>query len=189
MRTQTSSTKSTKRSATARSNGTSGQKAKASRAEEGERIFDLLIADHRLVAATDQGTVLEINPATGATSDLGAYGNAAGGLIRSSGDIVAISGAGIFATVTIGDTLTDPDYLASINPATWQATPLGIGTGYDRIFGLGYWRGKVFGFVDRNANGGAIVEINPSTGAATMINAGAVRWYGAGVTTDAPIIP
>jgi hypothetical protein len=143
----------------------------------------------RLVAATDQGTVLEINPATGATSDLGAYGNAAGGLIRSSGDIVAISGAGIFATVTIGDTLTDPDYLASINPATWQATPLGIGTGYDRIFGLGYWRGKVFGFVDRNANGGAIVEINPSTGAATMINAGAVRWYGAGVTTDAPIIP
>jgi hemerythrin superfamily protein len=51
MRTQTSSTKSTKRSATARSNGTSGQKAKASRAEEGERIFDLLIADHRLVAA------------------------------------------------------------------------------------------------------------------------------------------
>lgn len=143
----------------------------------------------RLVAATDQGTVLEINPATGATSDLGAYGSAPGGLIRSSGDIVAVTGAGIFASVTIGDTLTAPDYLARIDPTTWQATPIGIGTGFDRIFGLGFWRGKVFGFVDRQASGGAIVEIDQNTGAATMVNTGSVRWYGAGVTTDAPIIP
>lgn len=143
----------------------------------------------RLVAATDVGTVLEINPATGATSNLGAYGSVGAGLIRSSGDIVAISGVGILATVTIGDTLTDPDYLARINPVTWQATPLAQSTGFDRIFGLGFWRGKVFGFVDRNASGGAIVEINTNTGASTMVNTGAIRWFGAGVTTDAPIIP
>ena len=143
----------------------------------------------RLVAATDQGTVLAINPTTGVTTSLGAYGSTAGRLIRSSGDIVAIIGVGVFATVTIGDTLTDPDYLARINPTTWQATPLGIGTGFDRIFGLGFWRGKVFGFVDRQAAGGAIIEIDQNTGAATMVNSGTIRWFGAGVTTDAPIIP
>lgn len=143
----------------------------------------------RLVAATDQGTVLEINPATGATTSLGAYGSTANGLIRSSGDIVAVTGAGVFATVTIGDTLTDPDYLALINPTTWQATPIGVGTGFDRIFGIGYWRGKLFGFVDRQAAGGSIIEINQNTGAATVVNMGSIRWYGAGVTTDAPIIP
>lgn len=143
----------------------------------------------RLVVATDQGTVLEINPTTGATTMLGAYGTTANGLIRSSGDIVAISGVGIFATVTVGDTLTDPDYLARIDPATWHATLVGSGTGFDRIFGVGYWRGKLFGFVDRQAAGGAIIEINQANGAAAMVNAGTVRWFGAGVTTDAPIIP
>lgn len=54
MRTQSSSTKTTKRGSaapSARSNGQNGQKAKAARAEEGERIFDLIIADHRLVSA------------------------------------------------------------------------------------------------------------------------------------------
>jgi hypothetical protein len=143
----------------------------------------------RLVAATDQGTVLEINETTGATTPLGSYGTTANGIIRSSGDIVAVTGFGILATVTIGDTLTDPDYLANINPTTWAATPLGTGTTYDRIFGLGFWRGKVYGFVDANASGGAIIELNPNTGAVvgTPIT-GPVRWFGAGVTTDAPII-
>lgn len=143
----------------------------------------------RLVAATDQGTVLEINPTTGATTDLGTYGSTGGELIRSSGDIIAISGLGIYATVTIGDTLTDPDYLAQINPTTWQATPLAVGTGFDRIFGVGFWRGKVYGFVDLQGAGGSIVEINPNTGASTTVNTGSIRWFGAGVATDAPIIP
>ena len=51
MRTQTSSSRTNKRSTTAGSNGRSTQKARTGRSEEGERIFDLLIADHRLVSA------------------------------------------------------------------------------------------------------------------------------------------
>jgi hypothetical protein len=142
----------------------------------------------RLVAATDAGTILEINQTTGATTQLGTYGATANGQIRSSGDIVAIYGVGIFATVTIGDTLTDPDYLAQINPSTWAATPLGIGTTYDKIFGLGFWRGKLYGFVD-TGTGGTIIELNPNTGAVVGSPiTGSVRWFGAGVTTDAPII-
>jgi len=144
----------------------------------------------RLVAATDAGTVLEINQTNGTTMQLGAYGTTANGLIRSSGDIVAVYGLGIFATVTIGDDAdySEPDYLAQINPATWAATPLGIGTTYDRIFGIGFWKGKVYGFVDTTA-GGAIVELNPNTGAVVGSPiTGAVHWFGAGVTTDAPVI-
>jgi hypothetical protein len=141
----------------------------------------------RLVAANDQGFVFEIDPMTGDATQIGDYGTAAGGKIRSSGDLIAIYGFGLYATVTIGDTLSDPDYLARIDPATWQATPLGIGTGLDRIFGLGFWRGTIYGFVD-TGSGGQFVELDPNTGAATPISTGTVRWYGAGVTTDAPIV-
>jgi hypothetical protein len=141
----------------------------------------------RLVAANDQGFVFEIDPTTGDATQIGDYGTTAGGKIRSSGDLIAVHGFGIYATVTIGDTLTDPDYLARIDPATWQATPLGIGTTLDRIFGVGFWRGTIYGFVDTGA-GGQFVELDPNTGAATPISSGTVRWYGAGVTTDAPIV-
>jgi hypothetical protein len=142
----------------------------------------------QLIAANDQGAVFVIDQATGDATVVGDYGTAAAGKIRSSGDIVAIRGFGLYATVTIGDTLSDPDYLARIDPVTWAATPLGVGTGYDRIFGLGFWRGSIYGFVDVPASGGAFISVDPNTGASTLIEAGAIRWFGAGVTTDAPVI-
>lgn len=141
----------------------------------------------RLVAATDAGSILEINTTTGATTLLGSYGMQGQNLIRSSGDIVAIYGLGIFATVTIGDTVTDPDYLAQINPTTWAASPLPMRTTYDKIFGIGFWKDKLYGFVD-TGTGGAIVELNATTGVAIPVNTGSIRWFGAGVTTDAPVI-
>lgn len=142
----------------------------------------------RLIAANDQGAVYAIDQATGAATVVGDYGTVPGGKVRSSGDLVAIRGFGIYATVTIGDTLSDPDFLASIDPTTWEATPLGTGTDYDRIFGLGFWRGTIYGFVDTPPSSGAFISLDPTTGASTLIQAGALRWYGAGVTTDAPII-
>jgi hypothetical protein len=147
-------------------------------------------SDERLVAANDQGAVYEIDPATGDATEIGSYGTVAGGVVRSSGDLIAVSGFGIYATVTIGDTLSDPDHLARIDPATWIATPLGIGTSYDRIFGLGFWAGTIYGFVDDGptAQSGAFITLDPNTGASTLVEAGAIRWFGAGVATDAPII-
>lgn len=143
-----------------------------------------------LVAANVDGNVFEIDPVTGDSTLLGNYGGSGATQIRSSGDIVAIRGLGVFATVTVGDDLTDPDYLAQIDPVTWQATLIGSDTGFDRIFGLGYWGGTFFGFVDGGpaAGNGRIVEIDATTGAATSRDLGDVRWYGAGVTTNAPII-
>jgi hypothetical protein len=68
----------------------------------------------------------------------------------------------------------------------WAATPLGVDTGHDKIVGVGFWKGKLYGFVDRGAQSGAVLELNRSTGAGTEVNTGALRWLGAGVTTDAP---
>jgi hypothetical protein len=147
-------------------------------------------SDEILVAAASDGTVYEINPDTGATTNLGSYGMTEGDeAIKSSGDIVAVHGLGIYATVTLGDSFTAPDYLAVIDPETWTATPLSVQTAYDKIFGIAFWRDTIYGFVDLgDGEGGAIVSFDPYTGAATPVNTGAVRWYGAGVTTDAPVV-
>lgn len=145
--------------------------------------------DEILVAAADDGTVYEIDRTSGVTTPLGAYGTVTEGVVRSSGDIVAVRGAGIFATVTIGDADGEPDHLAQIDPVTWAATPLATQTNYDKIFGIGYWRGHIYGLVDLGSvAGGAIVELDPVTGASTLVDQGDIRWYGAGVTTNAPIV-
>ncbi len=143
-----------------------------------------------LISANGSGQVFQINQATGTATQIGSYGTAAGGaLIRSSGDLFGVRGLGIFATVDVGS--ESQDYLARIDPANnWKATPLGIGTGFDKIFGLGYWGGKIYGFVDNGfeAGGGKMIQIDPNTGAGTLLSSANVRWFGAGVATDAPLL-
>ncbi len=145
----------------------------------------------RLVTATDAGEVYEIDPDSGAETLLGSYGGSGDTLIRSSGDIVSVRGLGTLATVTIGLPFTNEDFLATIDTTTWQATIIGTeGTGYDKIFGLGYWGGTIFGFVDNGAAAGtgSLITIDPTTGIGSPAQVSNFRWYGAGVTTDAPIV-
>jgi hypothetical protein len=145
----------------------------------------------RLVAAGTTGNVYDVNPATGAIVLLGNYGLSNGSQIRSSGDIVSVRGLGTFATVTIGDVPSDPDFVARINTTTWAATPIGtLSTGYDKVVGLGYWRGTFFGFVDDGsvAGTGTVITIDPATGAGTPVQVSPFRWTGAGGATDAPIV-
>lgn len=142
-----------------------------------------------LISANDQGQVFRIDvTGTQATATvIGSYGTTAVGKVISSGDLIAVRGFGIFATVDVG-TGTE-DYLARIDPNTWKATPLGIGTGFDKIFGLGYWNGRIYGFVDDGfpATTGRIIDIDPNTGRGVQINSAGIRWFGAGVSTSAPI--
>jgi hypothetical protein len=139
-----------------------------------------------LVSANDQGDVYQIDPGTGNATKIGSYGSTGAGKVISSGDLVGVRGLGIYATVDVG---TEPnDYLAKIDPVTWKATPIGTSTGFNNIFGLGYWAGRFYGFVDAGAGAGKIILIDANTGAATEIAAGAERWYGAGVSTDAPVV-
>jgi hypothetical protein len=142
-------------------------------------------SDDMLVTANDQGAVFKIDPATGAAVQLGSYGTSSLGKVSSSGDIIGVRGLGIYATVNVG-TQTN-DYLAQIDPVTWKATILGTSTGFNNIFGLGYWAGKFYGFVD-TGTAGKVIQIDQNTGVGTMLDSGAERWYGAGVTTNAPIL-
>lgn len=145
-----------------------------------------------LVAADVKGDVIQIDPTNGSTTIVGNYGMSNGKPIVSSGDIVAVRGAGIYATVNVGDgaALSNNDNLAKIDPVTWKATIIGNDLGSDKVFGLGYWGGKLYGFVDKGNNPtmGAIIEIDPTTAAVTPVSSGAIEWFGAGVTTDAPIV-
>ena len=139
-----------------------------------------------LVSANDQGDVFQIEPTTGVSTKLGSFGTAGAGKVISSGDLIGVRGLGIYATVDVG---TQPnDYLASIDPVTWKATPIGTGTGFNHIFGLGFWAGTIYGFVDNGTGSGKIITINPNTGVGTAVDTGAIQWFGAGVSTDAPIL-
>ncbi len=140
-----------------------------------------------LISANDQGAVFQINPVTGDATQIGSYGNnSAGKKIVSSGDIIGIRGFGIYATVDIGTETND--YLAKIDPANnWKATPLSYATMHDHIFGLGFWGGKIYGFVASDATSGQMIQIDSATGASTDLSSGNVRWFGAAVATDAPI--
>lgn len=141
-----------------------------------------------LVSANFEGSVVSIDTTTGVTNVIGSYGSVTAGKVGSSGDLIGVHGLGIYATVNVG---TEPlDYLARIDPVTWKATPIGTGTGYDDIFGLAYWEGKIYGFVagDTGAGTGKIITIDQNSGVGTEVLAGSIRWYGAGVATDAPIL-
>lgn len=131
-----------------------------------------------LVAAGNDGNVYEINPQTGASTLKGNYG----GGWNSSGDIVSIRGLGTFATVDQG-LGTGNDYLARVNTTNYSVTIIGD-TGVQKIWGIGFWEDKVYGFTDNRQ----FVLIDITTGAATPVEVGSVNWWGAGVTTSAPVI-
>jgi hypothetical protein len=140
-------------------------------------------SDDILITATDQGAVLKIDPTTGDATQIGTYGKTTSGdKIVSSGDIIGVRHFGLYATVDVGNGTND--YLASIDPTTYAATPCPNSTGFDQIFGLGFWGSTIYGFT----KGGDVITIDKTTGVGTKVNSGSIQWYGAGVTTDATVI-
>lgn len=123
----------------------------------------------------DDGIVDRIDPMTGAVTQIGNMGST----FSSSGDLVAVAGFGTVQT-TLG---TSSDVLAKLAPVTFKATAAGA-TGFSDIWGLAFWKGKVFGFTA----GGQFLTIDPATGVATLVQSGGPEWWGAGVTTIAPVI-
>jgi hypothetical protein len=132
---------------------------------------DVLVASR----VTD-GRIFQIDPITGAVSQLGDMG-----AYQSSGDIVGVHGFGMMATV-VGTPAGTPDTLVRLAPGTFAATPIGTNTGFAGLWGIGYWKQRLFGF----SSTGSFVEIDPTSGVATEIRATAEGWYGAAVTTAAP---
>jgi hypothetical protein len=121
------------------------------------------------------GKVFQINPMTGAATEVGNMGS-----YTSSGDLVGVANFGTVQTV-LG---TSSDVLARLAPSSFSASPIGTGTGFSKLYGVAFFKGKVYGF----AEGGAFVLIDPSTGAATMVSNSGRAWWGAAVTTTAPVL-
>lgn len=141
-----------------------------------------------LVTANTAGDVYQINADTGAMNLVGNYGKVGGDQLKSSGDLFGVRGFGIYATVNKGSEMND--YLVSINPQNgWKATIIGP-TNFDHVFGIGFWGGKIYGFADLGFEpaAGKVIELNAQTGLGTVKNSAAIRWFGAGVTTDAPVV-
>jgi len=129
-----------------------------------------------LVATSLTGGVFRIDPATGTAAPIGDLG---GGL-KSSGDLVSVQGYGTLLTVQG----PGGDRLARLDPATGTATVIGE-VGFTKVWGLGFWKNRVFGFTST----GGFILIDPKTGAGMLVqNYPAFPFYGAGVTTSAPVV-
>lgn len=126
----------------------------------------------------DNGSVYRIDPKTGSETLIGTFG----GGYNASGDIVSVRGFGTVATV-VNSTQTN-DQLVRVDPKTGAASLIGD-TGFRKIWGLGFWKSKLYGFseagefllIDVKTAKGSLVSKSPST-----------AWWGAGVTTVAPVI-
>ena len=127
-----------------------------------------------LVGASQNGDVYRVDPMNGAQTKIGSYGAGFG----SSGDLVSVAGA-TYATVTKAS--SGSDVLVKVNPMNGVATVIGA-TGVSGIWGLGYWKQKLFGFT--STNDFVLIDIN--SGVATQVKTSSASWYGAGVTTAAP---
>jgi len=145
-----------------------------------------LRASETLLGATNMGVYYEIDPADASITRLGNYPD--GWL--SSGDIVSVEGA-TYATIRRMDDMVDT--LAQITFDPSRTGPIrvigpirGGGMDFRQIFGLGYWGRSVYGF----SNSGELIEIDRATGAGRLATTmtGTDRFWGAGVTTRAPVL-
>lgn len=157
--------------------------------EDGVRFYGLtflpedVIDENRetLVGATSNGEYFRVDEDTGDAELLGQFSD---GYVLS-GDIVSVEGAGTFATVKRDD--IDSDVLVELDPMTGEVTRVGTEIGYESLFGLGYWRSRLFGFSSR----GELVDIDIDSGAGSLVagDTGTDQFWGAGVTTIAPVGP
>jgi hypothetical protein len=134
-------------------------------------------SDDVLVAIRNaDGVVFRVDPMTGQTTPIG---DMAGGY-SSSGDLVGVLDFGVMATTDAG---FSADGLVRLEPTTFNATMIGS-TGYGDIWGVAFWRDKIYGFTET----GNFVLISPTTGAATFVSSSGDAWWGAAVTTRAPVV-
>jgi hypothetical protein len=142
-------------------------------AQVGATGDDVLVGSRNI-----DGKIFRIDPNTGVATQVGDMGHG----YTSSGDIVSVVGLGTVATVkgTAGT-----DVLVTLAPVTFDATPIGTETGHSDLWGIGFWKNQVFGFSDD----GSFVLIDDHTGVASPKSTSTQAWWGAAVTTVAPVIP
>jgi hypothetical protein len=139
-------------------------------------------------------TYVQIDTTTGEMTTRGNLNaSTTGPQYKSSGDIISLIQDGNRTYVTVklivDGGVSGTDLLAEVDPTDGHLKRIVGDTKQNDIFGLGYWAGKGYGF----SFSGKILQIDMSNGSSTVLktlmsDAGtALPWYGAGVTTQAPI--
>lgn len=127
---------------------------------------------------------LRIDVSSGTTTVIGKLGNN----LVSSGDIVSVKGGKTFLTVK-GGSCSDQDCLVEINPETGKLVKNWGSIEHQKVFGLSFWGGNVYGF----AEGGSLFEVvfGSSKIVTTTIpipqKPSGLSFWGAGSSTSAPL--
>jgi hypothetical protein len=132
-----------------------------------------------LLAADGSGTVKQINTSTGASTDIGSFGNG----LSSSGDLVAVGPVmyGISSTGAGGSDASGNNILLRVDIASGVATVVGP-IGFGQVWGLAYVNKRVIAFNTK----GQIIQIDPTTGAGTLLSTTNVQFWGAGMSPNVP---
>lgn len=140
-----------------------------------------------LVGATNEGFYHRVDTDTAATEMLGQYPDG----WRSSGDIVSVEELGTFATVRrddrSSDVLVKMQFESDGSSSVTVKGPIVQGDReFTELFGLGFWGRALYGF----SNAGELISIDRDTGAARLVSedTGTDQYWGAGVTTQAPVL-
>lgn len=146
-------------------------------------------AEEVLFGADNSGKLFEIDASSGALTNRGYYPD--GWL--SSGDVVSVEKLGTYATVkrenSAGDTLVKISFDGSGVKSVQVIGPIETADGSEqfiKLFGLGYWGDVLYGFM----SDGRFISIDTETAEAQLVSAttGTNEFWGAGVTTRAPVV-
>ncbi len=144
-------------------------------------------SEEALVGADNAGVVYEIDRNTAQADEIGVYPD---GWI-SSGDLVAVDGLGTYATVKKEG--AEFDQLVAVTFGSNGVSRMellgpvsGGGRDFKQLFGVAYWGANVYGFT----YAGELLEIDRETAEAKLISddTGAESFWGAGVTTQVPVL-
>lgn len=142
-------------------------------------------ANDEALVGYDGGDYLRIDVVTGKVTKIGALG----GSFVSSGDIVSVKGGKTYLTVK-GGSCDAHDCLVEVDPKTGKMLKNWGSIEHQKVFGLSFWGGKIYGF-DETGN---LFEVTFGTNqlATTPIPIpqapSGLSFWGAGSTTAAPLV-